>query len=308
MECTIRSGAQRYDFEPEIAVRLIWDGVPAIKLPTPVKYFDESEGGVSHYHYWIDNFKMAKMHAFRLLPGVVFRSPILLWRKFFPRKKRPGNPDRLIPKRIACKYWWHYYYYYSLAKLRTDPLYESVFQVLKSNKHDLLDIGCGIGVLGHYLRLRGNYCGYRGFDYDEKKIAAAIDAARHEPEMHFQVGDAREKVPQDFQGNVTLLDMLQFIPAGKKEELLAQAAEWVAPGGVLVIRNCIDDGSWRFGVTEFCDRIATWAAWMKGTPQYYPTIASLNEILEPHGLKGEATPMWGKTPFSNYLIVYRRSV
>ncbi len=81
MERLVRWGANRYDFEPEIAVRLDWDGVPTIKLPTPVKYFDESEGGISHYHYWRDNFKMASMHAFRLLPGALLRAPFLIGRK-----------------------------------------------------------------------------------------------------------------------------------------------------------------------------------------------------------------------------------
>ena len=305
MECTIRNGAQRYDFEPEIAVRLVWDGVPTIKIPTPVKYFDESQGGVSHYHYWIDNFKMAKMHAFRLLPGVFVRSPLLLGRKLFKRQRIDGG--RLIAKRIAARYKRHFHYRYAKIKLQTDPLYESVSQVLEPARGDIIDIGCGLGLLGHFLRIRGVDNPYWGFDYDVPKIEAAIEAARNEPRMSFRVGDAREKISEDFQGNVTLLDMLQFLSEEDLEALLNQVAGWIAPDGVLVIRNCIDDGSWRFGVTETCDRISNWLAWMKGAPRSYPTIARLNEILELHGLKGECKPMWGRTPFSNYLFVYRRT-
>lgn len=87
MKRLVRWGANRYDFEPEIAVRLVWDGVPTLKLATPVKYFNESEGGISHYHYWRDNLKMAAMHAFRLLPGTLLRAPMLLRRKFLERRK-----------------------------------------------------------------------------------------------------------------------------------------------------------------------------------------------------------------------------
>ncbi len=305
MECSIRRGAQRYDFEPEIAVRLVWDGVRVIKLPTPVKYFNESEGGISHYHYWRDNFKMAEMHGLRLLPGMAIRLPLILWRKFF--KPGPSKEARLFPKRIASKFCGHYHYYYSLAKLRSDPLYESVSQILQSAKGGILDVGCGLGLLGHYLRMKGVLNPYFGFDYDEEKISAAIEAARNEPDMHFQIGDAREQAPRDFQGNVTLLDMLQFMSDEGRAMFLTQVAQWIAPGGVLIIRNCIDDGSWRFGVTELCDRFSSLAEWMKDEPQSYPTFSGLNEILEPLGLECEVQSLWGKTPFSNYLITYRRT-
>lgn len=55
--------ADMMDFDPEIAVRLAWRGVPVINLPTKVRYVDEEEGGVSHFHLFKDNFLISVMHA-----------------------------------------------------------------------------------------------------------------------------------------------------------------------------------------------------------------------------------------------------
>jgi glycosyltransferase involved in cell wall biosynthesis len=59
-------GARRYDFDPEMAVRLAWKGIPAINLDAACLYVDRERGGVSHFHYVRDNIRMIGMHT-RLL-------------------------------------------------------------------------------------------------------------------------------------------------------------------------------------------------------------------------------------------------
>ena len=76
--------ARRFDFDPEVAVRLVWRGHPVINLPTPCRYFKASEGGVSHFNYLRDNLLLTWMY-FRLLGGFLWRLP------------------RLIPRRLAAK-------------------------------------------------------------------------------------------------------------------------------------------------------------------------------------------------------------
>lgn len=58
--------ARGFDFDPEVAVRMFWAGVPTLNLPAPCRYIDRSDGGVSHYHYLRDNVKMVWLHL-RLL-------------------------------------------------------------------------------------------------------------------------------------------------------------------------------------------------------------------------------------------------
>ncbi len=67
----IRS-ARRYDFDPEIAVRLFWAGVPVVNLPAPCRYIAKADGGVSHFHYLRDNVRMVWLHT-RLITRLIFR-------------------------------------------------------------------------------------------------------------------------------------------------------------------------------------------------------------------------------------------
>jgi glycosyltransferase involved in cell wall biosynthesis len=71
--------ARRFDFDPEVAVRLAWLGVPFINLPTPVRYLTSEEGGVSQFRYLRDNALLAWMYI-RLGVGFAARLPRLCMR------------------------------------------------------------------------------------------------------------------------------------------------------------------------------------------------------------------------------------
>lgn len=66
----------RMDFDPEIAVRLYWEGVPIVSVPTRVRYHEES---LSHFAPIYDSWLIAKAHA-RLVRGMLLRAPGLLAR------------------------------------------------------------------------------------------------------------------------------------------------------------------------------------------------------------------------------------
>jgi hypothetical protein len=71
--------ARRFDFDPEVAVRLAWRGVPIVNQPTPVRYLSREEGGVSQFRYLRDNALLTWMHA-RLFLGFLARLPWLALR------------------------------------------------------------------------------------------------------------------------------------------------------------------------------------------------------------------------------------
>lgn len=80
------SFARRFDFDPEVAIRLCWKATPVINLKTPVKYLTEAEGGVSQFRYFRDNSLLTWMYT-RLVISAFFRSPL-----FLIRKLKGGNP------------------------------------------------------------------------------------------------------------------------------------------------------------------------------------------------------------------------
>jgi glycosyltransferase involved in cell wall biosynthesis len=67
----------RMDFDPDIAVRLYWDGVPVRNVDTRVSY---PAGGLSHFHLLKDNLRISWLHT-RLLLGMVVRIPQLRQRR-----------------------------------------------------------------------------------------------------------------------------------------------------------------------------------------------------------------------------------
>lgn len=66
------------EFDTEILVRLYWQGIPILHIPTRVRY---PQDGISHFRLREDNFLISRMHA-RLFFGMVWRLPALLGRHF----------------------------------------------------------------------------------------------------------------------------------------------------------------------------------------------------------------------------------
>ena len=73
--------ARGFDFDPEIAVRMVWAGVPTINLPAPCRYLSKSEGGISHFRYVRDNLKLIWLHLRLLSQLLVWRWPLVLHRR-----------------------------------------------------------------------------------------------------------------------------------------------------------------------------------------------------------------------------------
>ncbi len=207
--------------------------------------------------------------------------------------------------RIAALFDRRWDRHYTASKLRTDPLYQALADTLAGSPLPLLDLGCGLGLSAFYLRGRGIDVPIRGLDYDARKI----DGARHAAlrggfkDLEFSRHDARDGLPAH-SGNVSILDILQFFTPGQQETLLRQAAERLAPGGLLVIRSGLRDASLRFRITIAGDWLARATLWMKAAPTHYPSAEDFRRILGPCG-ELEIRPLWGATPFNNHLIVLR---
>ena len=68
---------RRFDFDPEAAVRLCWEGLQPFNMDAPVKYFNAEQGGVSHFKYLRDNTLLTWMHT-RLFLEFLVRMPSLI--------------------------------------------------------------------------------------------------------------------------------------------------------------------------------------------------------------------------------------
>ena len=197
-----------------------------------------------------------------------------------------------------------YHYYYARSKLGSDPLYGGVADSLRQTTAPLLDLGCGIGLLSHALPRLGVQLDYAGVDNDEGKIESARLATARvgRTNARFDVVDLANAFPQH-RGSVAILDMLQFLTPVQRSHLLARSAASLTPDARLVIRTGLADASWRYRVTRAVDVFANAMRWMNAPPKTYPTRDALESELVSFGLTVTSTPLWGRTPFNNWLVV-----
>ena len=200
---------------------------------------------------------------------------------------------------------WHVHY--ARSKLATDPLYHGVANALDTAGVPLLDLGCGIGLLPHYLAAVGRPRACLGLDCDRQKIDLADRAAKaaglvRTRFMHVDLTDAGAIDRTGHRGSVVMLDLLQYVSPDCHEPMLRQAAARVSPDGRLVLRTGLQEAGTRSRMTRAGDVMAHVLGWMNAGPRVYPRRDWLAGILEDEGLEVEIRPLWGHTPFNNWLV------
>jgi 2-polyprenyl-3-methyl-5-hydroxy-6-metoxy-1,4-benzoquinol methylase len=211
---------------------------------------------------------------------------------------------RDVVERIVGHYTGRWRQGYVRGKLKTDPAYGAVLDLLGESAFPVLDVGCGLGLLEFYLRERGFVPSMTGIDFDARKIAAAQQVGEKSyRSLRFSVGDVM--CTDAFVGNVVMLDVLHYLPKSRHAPLLEHLADLVAPGGICVIRATPRDGSWRFRITRMQEVFLYAIRWMKSGAVHYPKVEEVVAPFEQRGFRCEVRPLWGRTPFNSHLFVFR---
>ena len=196
---------------------------------------------------------------------------------------------------------------YVKGKLAADPAYAATAALIRNRPMPLLDIGCGIGLLGQYLHARGVVMRYLGVDSDPRKIEAGNRALRQSGlDGLLQLRQTDGATQQPIRGHVAVLDVLHYLPRDGQHALLENAIAHLAPGGLLVIRNVLRERSWRYALTRVSEFFLSASGWMRVGAQHYPSADELRGQLEAAGLTVDIRPLHGKMPFDSYLLVAER--
>lgn len=210
--------------------------------------------------------------------------------------------EREIAERLASLYDRRSLQGYVRWKVRTDPAYAAVRDVLRGRSRPVVDLGCGVGLLPLYLREHGHAAPMTGIDFDQRKIDVARKAARRYDDIEFIAGDARDALPADH--DIVILDILHYFDSASQQTILANAAHAAGDDGLIVIRQGIRDGSWRHRLTAFVDGLARVFKWMKAEQLNLPTR---EEVEAPFpDFVAEVRPLWGRMPYNSYLFVFTR--
>jgi SAM-dependent methyltransferase len=210
--------------------------------------------------------------------------------------------DHEIAERLAALYDRRSLRGYVRWKVRTDPAYSAVRDALRGRGAAVVDLGCGIGLLPFYLREHGHAAPIVGIDFDDRKIDVARKIAKRYDGIEFRSGDARGALPPG--QDIVILDILHYFDSASQQTILENAARAAGDDGVIVIRQGLRDGSWRYRLTMFVDALARMLRWMKAERLNFPARGIIEAPFA--GFDAEVRPLWGRMPYNNYLFIFRR--
>lgn len=215
--------------------------------------------------------------------------------------------DAIARSRIADCYPRWLQRCYVQGKLAADPVYAATAELIAGHPMPLLDIGCGIGLLGQYLHAQGCVPQYVGVDHDLRKIEAGLRALRQAGlDQSVQLKCADGTTAQSLRGHVTLLDVLHYLPQERQRAMIDNAIRHLAPDGMLIVRNVLREPNWRYQVTRVAEFFLRISGWMRIGAQHYPSADELRAPLEAAGLQVSIRPLHGHMPYNIYLLVAQR--
>ncbi len=99
-----------------------------------------------------------------------------------------------------------------------------------------------------------------------------------------------------------LLDLLHYFREEEQSRILASAA---ATANTVIIRDAIRDGSLRYRLTYLQEVFSRVIRWLRADRLHF---LMRDDVIRPFGgFQVEILPLFGRTPFNNYLFVFRRS-
>jgi 2-polyprenyl-3-methyl-5-hydroxy-6-metoxy-1,4-benzoquinol methylase/uncharacterized protein (DUF2062 family) len=202
-------------------------------------------------------------------------------------------------------------FHYVRVKLVTDPVARLIADIAGETPGvlgEVLDVGTGRGQLPILLVELGRATRGRGIDWDQAKIEDAKLAAATSPaiDAEFEQGDART-AELGTADTLLLIDLVHYFTVEEQDELLRRAAKAVRPGGRIIVREADTERGWRSTMTLLEERVFTALRFNRGERVRFRAAREIVEILEADGIRCETRPAWGKTPFSNVIIIGERS-
>jgi len=140
------------------------------------------------------------------------------------------------------------------ARLELAPL-EAV--AAKATGGDILDVGCGHGVLAALLLHDHPDRRVVGIDPDIRKIGLANESIGKNEKAEFRavtIDALAAERPESFDC-VIIADVLCLIARRMWPPFLAAARRLIRPGGTLLVKDAEDDGSWRAAKSLWQERV-----------------------------------------------------
>lgn len=214
---------------------------------------------------------------------------------------RSGLSTKQVAKAYGRSPWLRGYV---RGKLIADPVFRATRRPIIIRGRQVVDIGCGLGILGISLRASGIPLRYWGADPNARKINLAKQAMRYFgfEDMGFAVTDALStEIPPG--ATVCVFDVIHYLPPASQEVMLSRLADAVESGSLVLLRSALKEFGPRYALTLAEEWWTRLTGWIRGGAINFPTRRKLLAPFEDRGIPVRLVPMWGFTPFGSRLLV-----
>ncbi len=132
---------------------------------------------------------------------------------------------------------------YTLLRLKLAPMIQMIKYV--PEKGDILDLGCGNGIVANILSLGAPERKVYGVDLSVSRIEAASRISSGNPNLEFVAGDVNT-VPFERFEIVTLIDLLHHMPYEEQAALLNKIYCKQNEGDLLIIKDLEKAPYWKY--------------------------------------------------------------
>jgi SAM-dependent methyltransferase len=190
---------------------------------------------------------------------------------------------------------------YAKGKVRRDRLYQAVLPWIPSGA-SVLDLGCGVGLLGMLLDARGLGNDIHGIEWDPPKARFAQRLAQGNPVIQVVCGDlCTEPWPECTV--VTVLDVLHYLPPEQQRALLFRIGAHLPEGGRLLVRVMDARAGGAAILTRLCERVAVRLGWNRAPRVYWRPLSAVRTDGVDAGFVFLPASGAGEESFGNHLLV-----
>ncbi len=194
--------------------------------------------------------------------------------------------------------------WYTRVKLRLENNYGYINDCVPANA-DVIDIGCGYGLISYLLCFTSDRRNILGIDYDKDKIDIANNCISKNNRISFIEADA---VDFDYPGADVFLmnDVLHYISRENREKLFKRCVDKLRPGGMMIIRDADKDLQKRHLGTRYTEFFSTRFGYNKanGGKLYFFSGRDIKEMAARNGMQFEVIDNTRLT--SNLLYILRK--
>lgn len=217
--------------------------------------------------------------------------------------------------------------WYCRVKIALEDYYEPFHKLLPRSGR-FYDLGCGYGFMTYMLHWASEDRHFTGVDYDEDKIITAqhnylrekeskLNLRKHKgaaspledtsAKIHFEQADVTQYALQSCNG-IIISDVLHYLLPEQQEALLNKCYQALQPGGILIVRDGVEELKERHEGTKRTEVLSTRIFNFNKTQNelHFLSRAFMESWATAHDMTVEALDLTRKT--SNVIFVMRKKV